>query len=63
MRWGSHLIFALIVGAILIGIWEIYTNSNLGDELQRTFPGTDVGTILALLLLVALVLWWRASRG
>lgn len=63
MRWGSHLIVAAIVGILGIGVWEIYSNQNMGQEIISVSKGMDIGSIIAILILVIILLWWKASRN
>jgi hypothetical protein len=63
MRWGHHLLTALLVGIILVLIYEIYTGVSLAEAFQEPISKLGAGMFLALLIFVALIAWVQASRG
>lgn len=63
MRWSEHLILGSIVGMLAVAIWEIYTGNNLGKIIIEASGGTDVGMILAVLLVIIIIVWGIASQG
>jgi len=65
MRWGEHLIGALIVGIIGVVIWEHFFGVSISQQILKIFSKFNIGSGLAIavLFIVALVIWAKASNG
>ena len=63
MRWGRHLYTVLLVGIILVLIYEIYTGVSLAEAFQGLISKFGPGLVLAILISLALIGWSKASRG
>jgi hypothetical protein len=65
LRWIVHLLGALIVGIILIIVWEQYSGVSISKMSEDFFAryGIGAGLMLAILIIVAIAIWVRSSRG
>ena len=63
MKWGEHLLGAIIVGIILVLIYEIYTGETFAGLLQEPISKYGAGLVLAILILLVLIIWSKSSRG
>jgi len=65
MRWGEHLIGALIVGIIGVVIWEHFFGVSISQQIMKIFSEFNIGSGLAIavLFIIALVIWAKASSG
>ena len=65
MRWIWHLIGALVVGMILVIVWEQYSGVSISKAAEDFFAqyGIGAGLMIAILIIVALLIWAKSSRG
>lgn len=65
MRWVGHLLGALFVGVIVIIVLEEYFGVSISRVVSDFFAsyGIGAGLMIAILIVVAVLLWWRSSRG
>jgi len=65
LKWKWHLISALVVGIILIIIWEQYSGVSISKASEDFFAKYGIGTglMIAILIIIAIILWIRSSRG
>lgn len=65
MRWIGHLIGALIVGIIIVIVWEYYSGVSISQASEGFFSqfGIGVGLMIAILVIAAILIWTKSSRG
>ena len=65
MKWIEHLIGALIVGIILVIVWEYYSGVSISQASEDFFSqfGIGVGLMIAILVIAAILIWTKSSRG
>lgn len=65
MRWIWHLIGALVVGMILVIVWEQYSGVSISKATEDFFAqyGIGAGLMIAILIIVALLIWTKSSGG
>ena len=65
MRWVWHLIGALVVGMILVIVWEQYSGVSISKAVEDFFAqyGIGAGLMIAILIIVAILIWAKSSRG
>jgi len=65
MRWIGHLLGALLVGVIVIVLWEQFSGVSISQEVSKIFSGFGVGPglMIAILALAALIIWARSSSN
>lgn len=65
MRWLSHLLVALVVGVILVILWEIYFGASISTTVMEFAGnyGVGISLLVGILILLVIGLWWKTSRG
>jgi len=65
LKWIGHLIGALVVGVILIIVWEQYSGVSISKASEDFFAryGIGAGLMIAILIIVAIIIWVKSSRG
>jgi hypothetical protein len=65
LRWIGHLVGALIVGIIVIIVWEQYSDVSISKASEDFFAryGIGAGLMIAILIIIAIVVWIKSSRG
>jgi hypothetical protein len=65
LRWIGHLLGALIVGIIVIVVWESYSGVSISETVGNFFAniGIGAGAMIAILVIAAILIWAKSSRG
>ena len=65
MRWIGHLAGALIVGIILVIVWEQFSGVSIAQATEDFFAqyGIGAGIMIAILVIAAILIWGKSSRG
>jgi len=65
VRWIGHLLVALVVGIIAVIVWEQYSGVSISKAMEDLFAQQGIGTglMIAILIIIAILLWAKSSRG
>jgi len=65
MRWITHLMGAAFAGIVSVILWEQFSGVSISQESVGIFAKLDIGPglMIAILVLVALLVWTKSSRG
>jgi len=65
LRWIGHLLGALVVGIILVIVWEQYSGVSISKAAEDFFAqyGIGAGLMIAILIIAAILIWVKSSRG